>query len=60
MFVNVSDWIIVTTRNVCQLLNTIADCSVTEFKHAALEYICLNLEAMLEYRYLIPQKLYDQ
>ena len=48
---------IVTIRNVCQLLNTVADCSVNEFKHVALEYICLNLEAMLEYRYvtvLIP------
>ncbi len=42
----------VTTRNVCQLLNAVAPCSVDEFKHAALEYICLNLENMLEHRLL--------
>ena len=48
-----TDQTIVTIRNVCQLLNTVADCSVNEFKHVALEYICLNLEAMLEYRYVI-------
>lgn len=35
-------------RNVCQLLNAVAPCSVTEFKNAALEYVCLNLEGMLE------------
>ncbi|KAL8883518.1 MAG: hypothetical protein Q9192_007124 [Flavoplaca navasiana] len=38
----------VETRNVCQLLNAVAPCSVTGFKQAALEYICLNLEGMLE------------
>ncbi|KAL8733824.1 MAG: hypothetical protein Q9181_003425 [Wetmoreana brouardii] len=38
----------VDTRNVCQLLNAVAPCSVTEFKRAALEYICMNLEGMLE------------
>ncbi|KAL2044695.1 hypothetical protein N7G274_002469 [Stereocaulon virgatum] len=38
----------VNTRNVCQLLNAVAPCSVTQFKDAALEYICLNLEGMLE------------
>lgn len=37
-----------STRNVCYLLNAIAPCSVTEFKDAALEYICLQLESMLE------------
>jgi alpha-tubulin suppressor-like RCC1 family protein len=42
----------VTTRNVCYLLNSVAPCSVSEFKYAALEYICLNLEAMLANRYL--------
>ena len=42
----------VTTRNVCSLLNTISECSVEEFKRAALEYICLNLESMLEHRLL--------
>ncbi|KAL8925284.1 MAG: hypothetical protein Q9208_003574 [Pyrenodesmia sp. 3 TL-2023] len=36
------------TRNVCQLLNAVAPCSVVEFQRAALEYICLNLEGMLE------------
>ncbi|MCJ1469554.1 hypothetical protein MMC07_008188 [Pseudocyphellaria aurata] len=38
----------VNTRNVCQLLNAVAPCSVTEFKDAALEYLCMNLEGMLE------------
>lgn len=42
----------VTTRNVCQLLNAVAPCSVEEFKNAGLEYICLNLETMLEHRLL--------
>jgi alpha-tubulin suppressor-like RCC1 family protein len=42
----------VTTRNVCYLLNSVAPCSVSEFKFAALEYICLNLESMLANRYL--------
>lgn len=37
----------VTTRNICQLLNAVAPCSVTEFKDAALEYLCLNLETLL-------------
>ena len=41
-----------TARNVCQLANAIAPCSVTQFKNAALEYICLNLEGMLENRLL--------
>ena len=39
-------------RNICQLLNAVAPCSVTKYKHAALEYICLNLESMLENRLL--------
>ena len=38
----------VNTRNISQLLNVIAPCSVTEFKNAGLEYICLQLESMLE------------
>ncbi|KAL1970024.1 hypothetical protein VTN77DRAFT_6429 [Rasamsonia byssochlamydoides] len=42
----------VNTRNVCHLLNAVAPCTVTEFKEAALEYICLNLEVMLENRLL--------
>ena len=42
----------VNIRNVCYLLNTVAECHVTEFKNAALEYICLNLETMLEQRLL--------
>ena len=41
-----------TARSICQLVNTVAPCSVTQFKKAALEYICLNLEAMLENRLL--------
>ncbi|KAL8716762.1 MAG: hypothetical protein Q9225_005941 [Loekoesia sp. 1 TL-2023] len=43
----------VNTRNVCQLLNAVAPCSVVEFKRAALEYICLNLEGMLENHLLV-------
>ncbi|KAI4198005.1 MAG: hypothetical protein LQ346_002850 [Caloplaca aetnensis] len=42
----------VNTRNVCQLLNVVSPCSVVQFKRAALEYICLNLEGMLEYHLL--------
>ncbi|KAL1880567.1 hypothetical protein VTK73DRAFT_5372 [Phialemonium thermophilum] len=38
----------VTTRNIAHLLNDISPCSVTTFKDAGLEYICLQLEAMLE------------
>lgn len=38
----------VTTRNIANLLNEISPCSVTEFKDAGLEYICLQLESMLE------------
>ncbi|XP_044719115.1 regulator of chromosome condensation (RCC1) repeat domain-containing protein [Hirsutella rhossiliensis] len=37
-----------TTRNIANLLNEISPCSVTEFKDAGLEYICLQLECMLE------------
>ncbi|QDS72141.1 hypothetical protein FKW77_004181 [Venturia effusa] len=42
----------VTFRNVCQLLNAIAPCSVTTFKDKALEYICYNLEAVLRHGHL--------
>ncbi|KAG5978142.1 hypothetical protein E4U55_006352 [Claviceps digitariae] len=38
----------VTTRNIANLLNEISPCSVTEFKDVGLEYICLQLESMLE------------
>ncbi|KAK2627177.1 hypothetical protein QTJ16_003143 [Diplocarpon rosae] len=38
----------VGTRNVCNLLNAIAPCAVTKFKDTALEYLCLQLESMLE------------
>jgi hypothetical protein len=44
----------VNTRNVCQLINAVAPCSVTEFKNAGLEYLCLQLEAMLE-NYLLNE-----
>ncbi|EFR04969.1 BTB/POZ domain-containing protein 1 [Nannizzia gypsea CBS 118893] len=42
----------VTIQNVCQLLNAVMPCSVKEFKRAALEFICFNLEIMLEHRLL--------
>lgn len=38
----------VTTRNISHLLNEISPCSVTSFKDTGLEYICLQLESMLE------------
>ncbi|KAF9875954.1 BTB/POZ domain-containing protein [Colletotrichum karsti] len=38
----------VTTRNIALLLNEISPCTVTEFKDAGLEYICLQMESMLE------------
>ncbi|KAL3475594.1 hypothetical protein BJX99DRAFT_155270 [Aspergillus californicus] len=42
----------VTSRNVCHLLNSVAPCLVTEFKDAALEYICLNLEDLISNKFL--------
>lgn len=42
----------VDVRNVCGLLNAISASSVREFKDAALEYLCLSLEAMLQGHYL--------
>ena len=39
-------------RNVCGLLNAISPSSVHEFKDAALEYLCLSLEAMLQGHHL--------
>ncbi|KAL2799078.1 hypothetical protein BJX66DRAFT_273111 [Aspergillus keveii] len=42
----------VTSRNVCQLLNAVAPCFITEFKDAALEYICLNLEDLISNKLL--------
>jgi alpha-tubulin suppressor-like RCC1 family protein len=38
----------VNTRNIASLLNEISPCAVTEFKDAGLEYICLQMESMLE------------
>ncbi|KAI8963225.1 hypothetical protein F5Y11DRAFT_320229 [Daldinia sp. FL1419] len=38
----------VNTRNISNLLNIISPCSVTEFKDKGLEYICLQMESMLE------------
>lgn len=38
----------VNTRNIAYLLNAVSPCSVTEFKDAGLEYICLQTESMLE------------
>ncbi|KAI9807563.1 MAG: hypothetical protein M1825_005503 [Sarcosagium campestre] len=42
----------VTPRNACELLGAVDHCSMTGFKKACLEYICLNLESMLENRLL--------
>lgn len=38
----------VSTRNISTLLNIISPCSVTEFKDKGLEYLCLQMESMLE------------
>ncbi|KAI9376576.1 hypothetical protein BJX61DRAFT_538657 [Aspergillus egyptiacus] len=42
----------VTSRNVCHLLNSVAPCFVSEFKDAALEYTCLNLEDLISNKFL--------
>ncbi|KAL9947910.1 hypothetical protein ACHAQF_006048 [Verticillium nonalfalfae] len=42
----------VNTRNIGLLLNEISPCSVTEFKDAGLEYVCLQMETMLENHFL--------
>ncbi|KAJ6160908.1 hypothetical protein N7470_004304 [Penicillium chermesinum] len=42
----------VDNRNIAYLLNSVAPIYIREFKDAALEYICLDLEAMLANRYL--------
>lgn len=38
----------VNSRNVCHILNALAPCAITEFKDVGLEYLCLQLECMLE------------
>ncbi|KAF1977406.1 hypothetical protein BU23DRAFT_295705 [Bimuria novae-zelandiae CBS 107.79] len=38
----------VNARNVCSLLAAIAPSSVAEFKDAALEYVCLSMEAVMQ------------
>jgi alpha-tubulin suppressor-like RCC1 family protein len=40
--------LVVNARNVCSLLNAIAPSSVAEFKDAALEYVCLSLESVMQ------------
>ncbi|RKF77983.1 BTB/POZ domain-containing protein 1 [Golovinomyces cichoracearum] len=46
----ISDFI--NNRNICNLLNIIAPCSVSVFKDFALKYICQNLESILENHFL--------
>lgn len=46
----------VNTRNICHLLNDIAPCAVSEFKDAGLEYVCLQLETMLDNQYVLHGK----
>ncbi|QVM07242.1 hypothetical protein D8B26_001946 [Coccidioides posadasii str. Silveira] len=52
----------VDIRNVVPYLNAVAPCSVPAFKRAALEYICLNLEVILENRLLdrLDPDLFDE
>ena len=38
----------VNARNVCSLLAAVAPSSVAEFKDAALEYVCLSMEAVMQ------------
>lgn len=38
----------VNARNICSLLTAIAPSSVSEFKDAGLEYVCLSLEAVMQ------------
>ncbi|KAF1845525.1 uncharacterized protein K460DRAFT_405781 [Cucurbitaria berberidis CBS 394.84] len=38
----------VNARNVCSLLTAVAPSSVAEFKDAALEYVCLSLETVMQ------------
>ncbi|KAH8882129.1 hypothetical protein GQ53DRAFT_666285 [Thozetella sp. PMI_491] len=42
----------VHNRNIAHLLNEISPFAVTEFKDAGLEYICLQMESMLENHFL--------
>lgn len=42
----------VNARNVCSLLTAVAPSSVAEFKDAALEYVCLSLEAVMQNGYV--------
>lgn len=42
----------VNVRNACELLNAVSPSSVHEFKDAGLEYLCLNMEAMLQGHHL--------
>ncbi|KAM0277729.1 hypothetical protein ACHAQH_005590 [Verticillium albo-atrum] len=42
----------VNSRNIGLLLNEISPCSVTDFKDAGLEYVCLQMETMLENHFL--------
>ena len=39
---------LVNARNVCSLLMAVAPSSVAEFKDAALEYVCLSLESVMQ------------
>jgi hypothetical protein len=43
-----ADLLVVNTRNAAQLLMAIASCSETGFKDMCMQYICLNMEMMLE------------
>jgi hypothetical protein len=43
---------LVNARNVASLLMAVAPSSVAEFKDAALEYVCLSLEAVMQNGYV--------
>lgn len=44
----IANSVTVNARNVCSLLTAVAPSSVAEFKDAALEYVCLSLEAVMQ------------
>lgn len=45
---------LVNTRNAAQLLMAVSACSETGFKDMCMQYICLNMETMLENQYFLP------
>jgi hypothetical protein len=49
MVLDISLIVLVTARNVCQILVAVAPCQVTSLRVSCLHYIFLNLEAVLRH-----------